>query len=182
MDKEFATIRFVKQMLEVQDKAYHSSLQIMLEDVKGEIRSLRKDYEEIKSSISFVSARLDTFDNTFKSTESELMKIRQVTKQIEMDIEDGVEDLARNIEYLENQSRRNNVKIFGIPEDDDEKSRDDTESKVKEAIKNKLGIEDEIKIKRAHRIGKRSTDDGKQRNSWHGTRSNTHMLQLFISL
>ena len=172
MDKEFATIGFVKQMLEVQDKAYRSSLQIMLEDVKGEIRSLRKDYEEIKSSISFVSARLDTFDNTFKSTESELMKIRQVTKQIEMDIEDGVEDLARNIEYLENQSRRNNVKIFGIPEDDDEKSWDDTESKVKEAIKNKLGIEDEIKIERAHRIGKRSTDDGKQQNSWHGTRSN----------
>ena len=165
MDKEFATIGFVKQMLEVQDNAYRSSLQIMLEDVKGEIRSLRKDYEEIKSSISFVSARLDTFDNTFKSTESELMKIRQVTKQIEMDIEDGVEDLARNIEYLENQSRRNNVKIFGIPEDDDEKSWDDTESKVKEAIKNKLGIEDEIKIERAHRIGKRSTDDGKQRNS-----------------
>ena len=100
------------------------------------------------------------------------MKIRHVTKQIEMDIKDGVEDLARNIEYLENQSRRNNVKILGIPEDDDEKSWDDTESKVKEAIKNKLGIEDEIKIERAHRIGKRSTDDGKQRNSWHGTRSN----------
>ena len=66
-----------------------------------------------------------------------------------MDIEDGVEDLARIIEYLENQSRRNNVKIFGIPEDDDEKSWDDTESKVKEAIRNKLGIEDEIKIERA---------------------------------
>ena len=41
---------------------------------------------------------------------------------------------------------------------------------MKEAIKNKLGIEDEIKIERAHRIGKRSTDDGKQRNSWHGKR------------
>ena len=113
MDKQFATIGLVKQMLEVQDKAYRSSLQIMLEDVKVEIRSLGKNYEEIKSSISFVSARLDTFENTFKSTESELMKIRQVTKQIEMDIEDGVEDTARNIEYLENQSRRNNVKIFG---------------------------------------------------------------------
>ena len=60
MDEEFATIGFVKQMLEEQDKAYRSSLQIMLEDVKGKIRSLRKDYEEIKSSISFVSARLDT--------------------------------------------------------------------------------------------------------------------------
>ena len=100
------------------------------------------------------------------------MKIRQVTKQIEMENEDGVEDLARNIEYLENQSRRNNVKIFGIPEDDEEKSWNDTESKVKEAIKDKLGIKDEIKIEHVHRIGKRSTDDGKQRNSWHGSRSN----------
>ncbi len=173
MDKDYVTIGFLKQMLEVQDKAYRSSLQIMLEDVKGEIRLLRKDYEEIKTSISFVSGRLDTFDNTFKSTETELMKLRQVTKQIEMDIGDGVEDLARNIEYLENQSRRNNVKIFGIPEDDDEKSWDDTESKVKEAIKDKLGIEDEIKIERAHRIGNRSNDDGRQRQRQRdGTRSN----------
>ena len=39
-------------------------------------------------------------------------------------------------------------------------------------MKNKLGIEDEIKIERTHRIGKRSTDDGKQRNSWHASCSN----------
>ena len=61
MDKEVSTIGFVKQMLEVQDKAYRSSLQIMLEDVKGEIRSLRKDYEEIKSSIFFVSEEIFPF-------------------------------------------------------------------------------------------------------------------------
>ena len=43
---------------------------------------------------------------------------------------------------------------------------------MKEVIKDKLGIEDEINIECAHRMEKRSTVDGKQRNGWHGTRSN----------
>ena len=46
----------------------------MLEDVKEEIRSLRKDSEHIKLSSTIVTARLETSDNTFKSTESEMVK------------------------------------------------------------------------------------------------------------
>ena len=50
------------------------------------------------------------------------------------------------MENLENQSRRNNIKIFGVPEEENEKTWDDTEVIVKTLIRNKLGIEEHIEI------------------------------------
>ena len=60
------------------------------------------------------------------------------------------------MEYLENQSRRNNIRIDGIPEEPDE-TWEDTESKAKVAIESKLNLE----IERTHRTGKviRRSDD-----------------------
>ena len=54
--------------------------------------------------------------------------------------------------YLENQSRRNNVKIMGVNED---KTWDDTEEVVRKLIREKLNVEEEIAIERAHHVGKR---------------------------
>ena len=65
----------------------------------------------------------------------------------------GVED---QVEYIENQSRRNNVKILEISEDSSEQSWDDTKNVVRSIIGEKLGINtDEISIERAHRVGKK---------------------------
>ena len=49
-------------------------------------------------------------------------------------------------EYLENQSRRNNIKITGVVEEDDEKMWDDTEATVKKLIMEKLGINEDVEI------------------------------------
>ena len=59
-----------------------------------------------------------------------------------------------NVEYMENQNRRNNVKILGIEEDPDkEKSWDDTEELVQNLIKDKLGSSKSFEIERCHRVG-----------------------------
>ena len=58
-------------------------------------------------------------------------------------------------EYLENMSRGNNIKILGLLEVKlKEKSWDDTEELVKGVIKEKLKFDTEVKIERAHRVGK----------------------------
>ena len=59
--------------------------------------------------------------------------------------------------YLENSSRRNNVKIFGIPEKDQKDGKEtweECEIKAIEAIRKKLEITDDLKIERVHRVGK----------------------------
>ena len=43
-----------------------------------------------------------------------------------------------------------------MQEDDTEKTWDDTEMIVKKMIREKLGIEEDVKIERAHRIGKKT--------------------------
>ena len=77
------------------------------------------------------------------------MKIKAVYVQMEgmnNDINRNFEALENKVEYLENQSRRNNIKIFGVPEEENEKTWDDTEVIVKTLIMNKLGIEEHIEM------------------------------------
>ena len=64
------------------------------------------------------------------------------------------------MEYLENQRRRNNIRIDGIFEEPDE-TREDTESKVKAALQSMLNLPFKVEIERAHRTGKvnRRSDD-----------------------
>ena len=65
---------------------------------------------------------------------------------------DYVED---QMEYMENQSRRNNVKILGLREDKEkDTSWEETEKIVKNVIRNQLQIKEDIHIERAHRVGK----------------------------
>ena len=70
------------------------------------------------------------------------------------DHETRLEDLENKHEYLENMSRRNNIKILGLPEDKDrEKSWEDTEQIVKETINKEPEMSSEkIQIERAHRL------------------------------
>ena len=49
------------------------------------------------------------------------------------------------IEYLENQSRRSNIRIDGIREEEAE-TWDNTETKVKEILKEKLNLDEELDI------------------------------------
>ena len=55
--------------------------------------------------------------------------------------------------YLENQSRWNNIRINGIPEDKN-KSWDQTETKVKETLNNTLNLDFEPLFEGAHRTGR----------------------------
>ena len=68
-------------------------------------------------------------------------EIRGVYRQVErlnINLNDGLEDMEWKHEYLENQSRCNSIKITGVVEDNDEKTWDDREATVKKLTKEKL--------------------------------------------
>ena len=69
-----------------------------------------------------------------------------------VDIKNTVELQVNKLEYQENQSRRNNIRVFGIPESAGE-TWEMAETKVRDAIKEKLDIE--VDIERAHRAERR---------------------------
>ena len=76
----------------------------------------------------------------------------QVAEEEVGKLRSALETQTSQMEYLENQSRRNNIRVSGIPESPDE-TWDSAESKVKQAIEEELGIA--VDIERAHRVNTR---------------------------
>ena len=84
------------------------------------------------------------------------VKLEGVNKKLDK-ISKDLASHSQKMEYLENQSRRNNIRVNGIPESDIE-TWEDAELKVKRAIKDNRGIE--VDIERAHRVERRKTKSG----------------------
>ena len=65
-------------------------------------------------------------------------KLEDVNKELDK-ISKDLASHSQKMEYLENQSRRNNIRVNGIPESDNE-TWEDAEAKVKRAIKENLDV------------------------------------------
>ena len=72
-----------------------------------------------------------------------------------------LDEQSSKMEYLENQSRRNNIRVSGIPESADE-TWETVEEKVKKAIREKLDME--IDIERAHRVESKKKPEGAKKS------------------
>ena len=128
--------------------------------MKSGIKSVEKDIEELKLSTQFTSSKFEDQ----KNLEQRKMEVEQIEDRVKVsesnfcnssvddeyyDHETRLKDLENKHEYLENMSRRNNIKTLGLPEDKDrEKSWEDTEQIVKKTINKELGMSsEEIQIK-----------------------------------
>ena len=50
---EYVTLATVKKLLEAQDRSSCATLQLLMDDMKQEIRNLRKDVEDVKINLQF---------------------------------------------------------------------------------------------------------------------------------
>ena len=165
---EYVTLEVLKEMMEIQDCAYRSMLQILINDMKSEIKSVKKDIEELKLSTQFMSSKFEDQKNNIEQRKMKVEQIEDWVKILESNLsnrslddeyydhESKLEDLENKHEYLENMSMHNNIKILGLPKDKNgEKSWEDTKQIVKEMINKELEISsEEIQIERAHHVGK----------------------------
>ena len=83
-------------------------------------------------------------------------KLEDVNKELDK-ISKDLASHSQKMEYLENQSRRNNIRVNGIPESDNE-TWEDAEAKVKRAIKENLDLD--VDIERARRVERRKAKSG----------------------
>ncbi|XP_047129609.2 uncharacterized protein LOC105843398 [Hydra vulgaris] len=112
------------------------------------IKKLTKELEDIKVSLNFNEGLIDekiVTNNKYLDKKMEHTKIDNVLKEKQRNLED--------------RSRRNNLRIEGIYENDKE-SWGDTEKKVQTFFTEKLGLKD-VEIERAHRTGRKN--DGRPR-------------------
>ena len=159
-DKEDSiSLSMVKDLMHVQERAILASVNMMFGSVKSDIDSLRKEINQLQKSLEFTQKDVTELQGKANNIDEKVSKTKQALQQQDTDIE-AIND---EVEYLENQSRRNNIKIVGVIEEADELNWDDTEAVVRNCVKDKLGMEDELLIERAHRVGKKRDDVGSTR-------------------
>ena len=137
------------------------TVQMFVDDVKSEVRSLRKDVDDLKLSLQFTQGQVDDHKKISETTKAKMNEIENRVKLLETNMDDYYSlegrcvDLEEKQDYLENMSRRNNIKILGFTEDTErEKTWEDKETLVKKTVREQLHVEEEILIERAHRVGK----------------------------
>ena len=138
---EFVTLAVCNQLLEMQEKSFRTLVTMLTDNIKQEIKELRSDINDLKTSAQFSAKEIEDLQVKVEFLEGSCSK---------------VEDITRKQIYLENQSRRNNLKILGMEEKSPSESWSETEELVKEKIKDLLDIKEELVIERAHRVQRSS--------------------------
>ena len=143
---ELVSIATLKQMLDVQQSMLKTLFDSFISTVNARVDKLADSVASLKASLEFTQKDVGDL-SSLKS------KLVGAEKDI-VEIKNTVELQGNKIEYQENQSRRNNIRVFGIPESAGE-TWEMAETKVKDAIKEKLNIE--VDIERAHRVERRKS-------------------------
>ena len=128
---EFVSLATLREMLKMQERMFKNMFESVLPFVNMRIDKVVKSVAELKASLEYSQHDID-----------DLMEAAEAIDDMEEELEDiqrGLQKHEEKLEYLENQSRRNNIRIDGILEEDSE-SWLNTERKVKEVLHEKLNL------------------------------------------
>ena len=149
MSAELVTLAVERELLETRERAFKQIMEFQMNAVKEEMKLLKKDVDELKSSLTFSQKDIDDVKQKCYKIEERLMDAEDTLAETNS----CIDELYDQQDYLENHSRRNNVKIMRIPENDDSKElQEESENKVIEAIRSRLKIAQEMKVEGAHQI------------------------------
>ena len=153
---------FYEDLLKRQETTFRSFTQMIMDSANKRVDSLLAEVHELKVSLNYSQNDIDDLKKEQKAQQSE---IKEISKQAH-DQTSGhdVKAYCEQIDYLENQSRRNNLVISGLGPDKAEETWAETESKVQELFTSNLKLEAPVEIERAHRIGKFRDDSERPRS------------------
>ena len=134
----------VKELLKVQE----SMLRMLFDSV---VNSLNPRVDDVLSSVSSIKASLEYSQKEIEDLKLLEVKLDEAYETVDKIVSD-IEAQQVKTEYLENQSRRINIRVNGI-EKLDKETWQDSEEKIKMAVREKFEMD--ITIERAHHIEKR---------------------------
>ena len=122
--------------------------------LKEENSKIKKELTDLRKSIQYHSDNVDEVKKKLEDIDSrvEEIKLDEIT-------EDFVAKTKKKLADLEDRSSRNNLRFDGFQEETNE-TWEESESIITNFVKEKLGIEEDILIERAHRTGKIQRNDG----------------------
>ena len=167
---EFVTLATLREMLQMQERMFKSFFDSIVTNVNTRLDSLTHSVAELKARIASSEKEMGDLKNSLEFSQKDiddlkpsLLKLQELDSAIE-EIQDDLDHQEEQMEYLENQSRRNNVRVDGIPEEDNE-TWEETEAKVKQVLKDELNLASAPDIERPHRVAKSSRRPASAQNS-----------------
>ena len=133
------TMAVVRELLQAQES--RSQFESVVQSLEKRVHDVEKSVKEIKTSLEYTQKDVDEL----KPLQSKIVMANEEINKLNTDLSSK----SLSMEYLENQSRRNNIRVNGIPESPRE-TWEETEKKVIETVRNKLGVN--IDIERAHKV------------------------------
>ncbi|XP_072051414.1 uncharacterized protein [Amphiura filiformis] len=124
-----------------------------------------------KSLVSTIQAKIETMEEKIAKQDSILFDLQSELKQKSdennklkvqiKDLTENTDETARKLNDLEQYTRRNSIRLFGIPESKGKKENCD--AIVTNLARDKLGVKVDLQeIDRCHRVGKKTSEPGKK--------------------
>jgi chromosome segregation ATPase len=126
-----------------------------IENLNLKVDKLSKDITNLESSLEYSQQDISELKVNMATQHESLLGNSRVISNLDSEMIKIKSKLA----YLENQSRRNNIRINGIPADFNE-TWEQTEEKARKILKDRLNLEIEPQFERAHRTGRKRNLDG----------------------
>ena len=158
----------VLDKLEKLDKieAHLSEVSASLASIEEKVSRLDEDVQDLKQKTNSVEKKASELEESVQFNEDDISDPKKESKESKFEIN----DLRKQLLYLETYSRRENVKFFGIdevvPASEVDSPPEDTRDLVFKFLENKLRIENprgRIEFQRVHRLGKPNNSSDKPR-------------------
>ena len=129
-------------------------LEKKIDILKEENSKIKKELVDLRESVQYHS---DNVVEVYKKLEDIDSRVEEV--KLDEITEYFFTKTKKKLADLEDRSRRNNLRFDGFQEETNE-TWEESESIITDFVKEKLGIEEDILIERAHRTGKIQRNDG----------------------
>ena len=124
----------------------------LIEDLKTQLALLKEENTELKKSLQCATDKVNNLGNNQSEMRAELNNSRDILQCVQQDLQ---MQTIRNVK-IEAQSRRSNIKFFGVREAEAESNAYGTERIVKLLLVNELKMSEgdvvNLKFERVHRV------------------------------
>ena len=140
-------------LLQQQQEHFKGFVKIIMDSTNTRMETLTRELQDIKTSLQFTQKEVDDI-KTNNANQADRCNSMQTDL---FRVCDSLLVVTDKMEYLEGQSRRNNLVFDGIMESPGE-TWAETEEKVKKVLAEKLQLKKDMEMERAHRTGKPGGD------------------------
>ena len=84
---EYVTLAIVRELMETQERAFKQTIELYTNNVREEVKSIRKTVEDLKTSLNFSQKDIDDFKGKIYETEDKLHSLEDLLARSENEID-----------------------------------------------------------------------------------------------